>query len=82
MGRQKVYAPNKGIKKRGRIIFLDKEFKEIVIRMLNKPESRIEDLRENINKGLENMMNQSELKNTITEMKKTLEGINRLASTE
>lgn len=50
--------------------------------MLNKPESRIEDLRENINKGLENMMNQSELKNTITEMKKTLEGINRLASTE
>lgn len=38
--------------------------------MLNKPESRIEDLRENINKGLENMMNQSELKNKKKEKKK------------
>lgn len=31
-----------------------KEFKETVMRMLNKPEGRIEELREHFNKDLEN----------------------------
>lgn len=46
----------------------DKEFKEIVIWMLNKLESRIEELREHFNKELENVIkNQLEIKTTMTE---------------
>lgn len=41
--------------------FPDTEFKEMIIRMLTKLESAIEELREN----------QAELKNTITEIKNT-----------
>lgn len=52
--------------------FPDTEFKEIIIRMLTKLESAIEELRENFNKESEGIIkNQAELKNTITEMKNT-----------
>ena len=62
----------------------DKEFKTLVIRMLNELRRRINDLSENFNKEIVNIKqdtetikkNQSEVKNTITEIKNTLEGIN------
>lgn len=53
----------------------NKELKFILIKMLNGLERKVE-LSENFNKEIEK--NQSELKNIITEMKNTLEGINRL----
>lgn len=52
----------------------NKELKEMVIKMLTKLESDIEKLRENFNKEVESIIkNQPGLKNTITEMKNTLE---------
>ena len=49
----------------------DKGFKTLVIRMLTELGKRIDEHSENFNKELENFkMNQSELKNTISEMKK------------
>lgn len=54
----------------------NKEFKEMVIKVLTKLESDIEKLRENFNKEVERIIkNQPGLKNTVTEMKNTLEGI-------
>lgn len=45
---------------------LDKEFKEMVIRILNKLKNTVEELREHFNKVIENVKrNQSEMKNTI-----------------
>lgn len=63
---------------------LDKEFKEMVIRMLNKLKNTVEGLREHFNEEIENVKkNQSEMKNIIAEMENTLEGINnRLVNTE
>ena len=62
----------------------DKEFKELVIKMLTEVWKRIHEHNENFNKELENIKKyQSELKNTITEMKNILKGINsRLGDTE
>ena len=62
----------------------DKEFKEIVFKMVAKLRKRIEEHSDNFNKDLEYIRkNQSELKNIITETKNTLEGINsRLGDTE
>ena len=59
----------------------DKEFKEMVIKMLTKLGRRMEEHSENFNKELENIRkNQSELKNTILE--NTIEEINsRLVDT-
>ena len=54
----------------------DKEFKVMIIKMLNKLERRMNEHSENFNKELENIKNQTELKNTVTEIKNTLEGIN------
>lgn len=49
----------------------DKEFKEMVIRMFNTLESRIEELRENCNEELENIIkNKQKMKNTLTPIKK------------
>ena len=62
----------------------DKEFKEIVFKMVAKLRKRIEEHSDNFNKDLEYIRkNQTEMKNTKTEMKNTLEGINsRLNDTE
>lgn len=54
----------------------DIELKVMVIRMLNKLESRIEELREHFRKFKNVIKNQSEMKNKVTEMNNTLEGIN------
>ena len=52
----------------------DKEYKEVVIRMITKLEGRIGNLTEKISKELESIIkNQSDLKNTITKMKNKLE---------
>ena len=52
----------------------DKEYKEVVIRMLTKLETGIGDLREKISMELESLIqNQAELKNTINKMKNKLE---------
>ena len=45
----------------------DKEFKEAIIIMPTKLERRMEELTDNFNKDLENIKNQSKVKNTITE---------------
>ena len=62
----------------------DKEFKEMVIRIVSELECGIEKLRKNSNKELENIRkNQAILKNAITVMKNTLEGIkSRLVNAE
>ena len=62
----------------------NKEYKLIVIRMLTDLGRRIGEHSKNFNKELENTKkNQSELKNTIREMKNSLEGINsRVSDTE
>lgn len=56
----------------------------MIKRMLNKVEHTIKELREHFNKKIENVIkNQSEVKNIVTEMKKTLEGTHsRLVNTE
>lgn len=49
----------------------DKEFKEMVIRMLTKLEGGAKELGETFNRKLESVIkNQADLKNAITEMKK------------
>lgn len=56
----------------------------MIIRLLSELGKRIDEHRENFNKELGNIKrNQSELKNTIPQMKSTLEGMsNRVGDTE
>ena len=62
----------------------DKEFKTMVIKMLTGVERRVDELSKNFNKEMgEKKKTKPQSKNTITEMKNTLEGTNsRLADTE
>lgn len=78
MKRKTDYLSNKGTKNISRKIkmkvshLLNKDFKEMVIRMLTKLESGLEELRKKFNKDLLSVIkNQTNLKNTITEIKKT-----------
>ena len=63
---------------------LDKEFKLMIIKILNKFRVRMDEHSENFDKELENInKDQTELRNIRTEIKNTLEGINsRLDDTE
>lgn len=63
---------------------LNKDFKAVVIKMLKKLRTSVDEYSENFNKELENVeKNHTELKNTITEMTTKHEGINhRLEDTE
>ena len=55
----------------------DKEFKQKVIRMLTDIGIRMDELSQNFNKELENVKkNQSEMRNTILEVKNSLKGLN------
>lgn len=76
--------PNKKTKETKINNFSSKEFKEMVIRMVNKLKSGIWRLRENFKKELESIVKiQAHKMITITKMKTTLERINsRLANTE
>lgn len=63
---------------------LSEDFKAVVIKMLKKLRTSVDEYSENFNKELENVeKNHTELKNTITEMETKHEGINcRLEDTE
>ena len=52
----------------------DREFKVVVIKILNGLEKRVEDISETLHKEIKK--NQSEMKSTIIEIKNTLDGIN------
>ena len=55
----------------------DAEFKTPITMMLNELiRERTDDLSENFNKEIGNKENQADMKNKITEMKKTSDGIN------
>ena len=55
----------------------DKEFKVMIIKMLNELRRRMDEHSEKFNKQLENInKNQTEQNNTINEIKNILEGIN------
>ena len=63
---------------------LSKDYTAVVIKMLKKLRTSVDEYSENFNKELENVeKNHTELKTTITEMKTQHEGINhRLEDTE
>ena len=54
----------------------DKEFQQKVIIKLTDLERRMDELSENFNEEFKNIKSQSEMKNTIWEMKNSLEGLN------
>ena len=54
----------------------EKEFRIMIIKMIKNLENKMEKMQESINKDLEELKNKhTETNNTITESKKTLEGI-------
>ena len=54
----------------------DREFKVMVIKIFTGLEERLKDISETLNKAIENIKkNRSEMKNSITEIKTTLGGI-------
>ena len=62
----------------------EKEFRVMIVKMIENLENRMEKMQESINKDLEELKNKhAETNNTITEVKITLEGINsRLSEAE
>ena len=55
----------------------EKEFRIMIVKMINNLENKMEEMQESINKELEELKNkQTDTNNTITEIKNTLEGIN------
>ena len=56
----------------------EKEFRIMIVKMVKNLENKMEQTQESINKDLEELKDKhSETNNTITEIKNTLEGINR-----
>ena len=53
----------------------EKEFRIMIIKMIKNLENKMEKMQESINKDLEELKNTFAETNTITEIKKTLEGI-------
>ena len=59
----------------------EKEFRIMIVKMIKNLESKMEKMQESINKDLEQLKNKhAETNNTITEIKNTIEGINRRIS--
>ena len=59
----------------------EKEFRIVIVKMIKNFESKMEKMQESINKDLEELKNKhAETNNTLTEIKNTLEGINRRIS--
>ena len=54
----------------------DREFKLMVINILTRLERRVGDLSETLNKEIKKIKKESEMKNSVTEIKNTLDGIN------
>ena len=58
-----------------------KEFRIIIVKMIKNLENKMDKVQESINKDLEELKNKyTETNSTITEIKDTLEGINRRIS--
>ena len=53
----------------------EKDFRIMIVMMINNLENKMEKMQESINKDLEELMNKH-TNNTVTESKNTLEGIN------
>ena len=53
-----------------------KEFTIMIVKMIKTIENKLEEMQESINKDQEELKNKHAEKNTITEIKSTLEGIN------
>ena len=53
-----------------------KEFRIMIVKMIKNLENKMEKMQESINKDQEELKNKHAEKNTITEIKSTLEGIN------
>ena len=61
----------------------EKEFRIIIAKMTKNLENKMEKMKESINKDLEELKNKhTGTNNTITEIKHTLEGINRISEAE
>ena len=61
----------------------EKEFRIMIVKMIKNLESKMEKMQESINKDLEELKNTFAETNTITEIKKTLEGISsRISESE
>ena len=61
----------------------EKEFRIMIIKMVKNIEDKMEKMQESINKDLEELKNKhTGTNNTITEIKHTLEGINRISEAE
>ena len=59
----------------------EKEFRIMVVKMINNLENKMEKMQESINKDLEELKNKHiQTNNTISEIKNTLEGINSRVS--
>ena len=54
----------------------EKELRIMIVKMIQNLENRMEKMQESINNGLEELNKHRETKNTIIEIKNTLEGIN------
>ena len=53
-----------------------KEFRKMIVKMLENVENKMEKMQESTNRDLEELKNKHAETNTITEIKNTLEGIN------
>ena len=61
----------------------EKEFRIMIVKMIKNLECKMEKIQKSINKDLEELKNKHAETNTITEIKKTLEGINsRISESE
>ena len=59
----------------------EKEFRIVIVKMINNLENKMEKMQESINKDLEELKNKHiETNNTVSEIKNTLEGINSRVS--
>ena len=59
----------------------EKEIRIMIVKMIKNLESKMEKMQESVNKDVEELKNKhAETSNTITEIKNTLEGINRRIS--
>ena len=61
----------------------EKEFRIMIVKMTKNLENKMENTQESINKDLEELKNKhTETNKTITEVKNTLKGINRISEAE
>ena len=74
--REHYKTPEKELSETETSDLLDKEFKQNIMRMLTDMGRRLDEHSEHISKELEDIKRKSEMKNTILEMRNSLEGLN------